>query len=181
MIALVVGFGALFVLTGEETPPNPAERAMLVDIAALGGDFEIDPSRERALKTTYFDKSWELTYEYDDPREGAPYLDCTVTFERKRSDTLTSYTALWASARLGIQAFGEGDVDLVEPDDGYEWGEASKFAILTTEGAPAGNVFIARKGTAIFFLIVAGWYYEDPADFGAMIEPYLERMAHHPH
>ena len=90
---LVVGAGALFVLTAKEQPLSANDKAALLtveDVALWMEDFTPDISLESFSKKKYLDGSYEIDYEFDDPsNEAAPYVMCSIAVEPKASDALT--------------------------------------------------------------------------------------------
>ena len=127
-------------------------------------------------KMKYIDRSTGIEYTFDQPTDNeAPYLDCSVSFERKRSDARVAYGAMWSGSRIGMP-FVEGDVTTTERNDIFSWGDQSRFGVLSSDGHPTGNLFIARKGTRIFDLRIAGVYFDDGEAFGSLANPALEAM-----
>ncbi|MEQ9504390.1 MAG: hypothetical protein RIT81_46465 [Deltaproteobacteria bacterium] len=178
LIVLNIGFGVLMVMMADEQPATAAERELLIDVSLVEEalDFEADPTKASAKRLKYFDGSLELDYTYDDPRETAPFLTHVISYERKSSDALATYGTQWGSAKLMLAATGE-DISIVEPADGYRWGEQSSFGIITAGGDPVGNVFVARKGKMVVYIIFSGVFYDDAEAFESTIEPYLEKAA----
>lgn len=176
VLALNVGAGVLMTLLSKEKPLSLAEREALVDITTVtnGMEFEPDLTKESAKRIEYFDGSHELDYEYDDPRDEAPYLTHVVSYERKASDAVATYATQWGAAKLILAASGES-FEIVEPANGFKWGEQSAFGIVQNEDTPVGNVFVARKGKMTIYFFLSGLYYDDADDFGELIEPFLTR------
>ena len=74
-VLLLVGAGALFVLTATEETPTEAERQLVVDaerVAEFSVDFASRKEHESIIKRRYIDRSFDIEYEYDDPDENAP-------------------------------------------------------------------------------------------------------------
>lgn len=180
LLALNIGFGVLMVMMADEEPATAAERALMIDVSIVEDAlaFEADPSKEKATRLKYFDGSLELDYTYDDPRDDAPFLTHVISYERKSSDAVATYATQWGSAKLMLAATGE-DVEIVEPADGYKWGEQSSFGVITAAGNPFGNVFVARKGKMVVYVVLSGVYYDDAEVFREVFEPYLEKAAAH--
>lgn len=179
LIVLNIGFGVLMVMMADEQPATAAERELLIDVSMVKDAlefFEPDPTKASAKRLKYFDGSLELDYTYDDPRGSAPFLTHVISYERKSSDALATYGTQWGSAKLMLAASGE-DIDIVEPADGYHWGEQSSFGIITAGGDPVGNVFVARKGKMVVYIIFSGVFFDDAETFASTIEPYLEKAA----
>jgi hypothetical protein len=163
-ILVVVGSGALFVLTAKEQPLSAKDRAALLTIEDVGPwveGFSPDKSLESFSKKKYLDGSYDIEYEFDDPaNEDAPYVMCSITVEKKISDALISYKAMHAGLNIGFAA--EGEVELEERNSLFQWGAASKFSLIMYEGAPVGMVFSARKDIRVFLISVSGVYSDDP-------------------
>ena len=100
-------------------------------------------------------------------------LDCTLTIERKRSDTLTSYTMEWQALKLGNR-LGDSSINLEEDDTVFQWGDASKFAYQSSDGERNGFAFITRKDNKIFFFDAWGLTFDDPSDVAKFLTPKLE-------
>ena len=168
---VVVGSGALFVLTAEEQPLSANDMAALLtieDVALWMEDFAPDKSLESFSKKKFLDGSYEIDYEFDDPSdEDAPFVMCSIAVEPKASDALISYTAMHAGLNIGFGS--EEGVKQVERNDLFKWGDSSKFCLLEAEGAPVGVVFSARKDTRVFLITVSGIYFDDSSDIEELL------------
>ncbi|MDP6903785.1 MAG: hypothetical protein QF406_05005 [Verrucomicrobiota bacterium] len=162
-VLVMVGTGSLFVLTAKEQPLSVKDRAALLtveDVAPWVEGFSPDKSMESFSKKRYLDGSYEIDYEFDDPvNEEAPYVMCSIAVEPKVSDALISHKAMQAGINIGFAA--EGKVELVERNDLFQWGDASKFSLILSGGAPVGMVFSARKKRHVFLLSISGVYSDD--------------------
>ncbi len=179
-LAAVIGLGALFNLSGTSVALAAGERELVVDIAHLGGWMEgytPDPAGETLEKTRYIDDSYEIEYVYDLPEnDEAPYLSYTVTFEPSASDASTTYVSLWGGTKVAFYVFGEVQVEVQEKNELFRWGDESRFGLLLAEGRPFGNVFVAKKGKRVVYLLVSGIYFDDSESFSGFLTPYLERL-----
>ena len=181
-IALIVGIGALYVFTATEEELTVADRGRIVDVEMLAemieGGYTPDPACEKIVRLRYLDRAYEVDYEYDDPDDpNAPYLNCCLTVEPKHGDALTSYVTSWQAARLGMAWGADVEVEIVERNDLFSWGDQSRFAIIHADGQPSGNLFVARKGKAVFYLILGGVYFDDGEAFGELVRPALSNVA----
>ena len=179
-VAAVVGLGALFNLTGTNVALAAGERELVVDISHLKGWMEgytPDPSGETLQKTRYIDDSFEIEYVYDLPQDDeAPYLSYSVTFEPSPSDANTTYVSLWGGTKVAFYVFGEVQVEVQEKNELFRWGDESRFGLLLADGRPFGNVFVAKKGKRVVYLLVSGIYFDDSESFSGFLTPYLEKL-----
>jgi hypothetical protein len=179
----LVGLGALFNFTGKDVALEEGERSLVLDISHLAEwmpDYTPDPAREKVTKRRYIDDSSEIEYVYDVPdQDDAPYLSYTLSFEPSEGDASTTYLSYWGGTRIAFYAFGEIEVDVSEKNDLFRWGDESRFALLSSAGAPFGNVFVAKKGRTVVYLIVSGIYFDDAENASGLLTPYLEKLETH--
>ena len=148
---------------------------MLLDWS--GDPYASDYSGEKIVKIRFFDNSYDVDYNFDIPENpNAPYLNCNITVEKNEADANTSYVSMWAGAILGIHMLGDAAVDVSERNDIFRWGEESTFAILSIDGDPVGNIFSARKGTRVFFIIFSGIYTDDRELARDLLLPALNQL-----
>jgi hypothetical protein len=182
LIALV-GLGALFNLTGKEVALDEGERSLVLDIAHLAEwmpEYTPDPAAEKVIKRRYIDDSYEIEYVYDVPdRDDAPYLSYTLSFERNEADASTTYLSYWGGTRIAFYAFGEVEVEVNENNELFRWGDESRFALLSSEGTGFGNVFLAKKGRTVVYMLVSGIYFDEAENASGFLSPYLERLETH--
>jgi len=175
---VVVGSGALFVLTAKEQPLSANDKAALLtieDVALWMEDFAPDKSLESFSKKKYLDGSYEIDYEFEDSSDdAAPYVMCSIAVEQKTSDALISYKAMQAGLNIGFVA--KGGVKQVERNDLFKWGDASNFCLLESEGMPVGVVFSARKETRVFLITVSGIYFDDSSDIEELLGKKLRAL-----
>ena len=182
VVMLFVGGGLLFIATGKEQPVTARDHAILVDIDMLAEwmyeEYIPEKRGETLIKTRYIDGSYDIEYEYDIPEDmNAPYLSCIVTVERTISDAQTSYVAIWGGSQLGFSLLSDIEIDLVERNDLFRWGDRSRFAILKTEGEPFGNVFITRTGKYIFYIIISGVYFDNHDGISGLLSEPLSQLS----
>ena len=136
-------------------------------------EFEVDESCEIWTGERLFDGAVELGYEYDDPRDEAPYLNASLHYEPKMSDAVAIFTVLWQGAKLGVRLSETGS-RVEDQHDLFRWGDASRFGFLTQNGERYGIVFCARKGRRVYLLMTSGAVLEDAVDLDAFLRPKLE-------
>ena len=180
-ILLVIGVGVLFWATSTEEPLGPNDQAAIVDIdmfrAWSGDPYAPDYSGEKITKTRFIDGSYDIDYDYDIPEDpNAPYLNCNITIEKDNADAKTSYVSIWAGAIIGIRLLGDADVEVTERNDLFRWGDESTFAILSINGEPFGNMFSARKGNRLLFIIFSGIYSDDGETVSDLLLPRLNQL-----
>jgi hypothetical protein len=173
--------GAWFLFTKFGTRPfelTGDQRAALHQAADMQEwyDFELDESRETWSGERLFDGAVELSYEYDDPAEDAPYLNTSLHYEPKMSDAMTNFTVLWHSAKLGVK-LSETETQVEEQNDLYRWGDSSRLAFLTHRGARSGMIFCTRKGRRVYLLMTGGFVLEDARELDDFLRPKLEALS----
>jgi hypothetical protein len=180
-ILLVVGLAALFWATASEEALGPNDRAAIVDIDMFldwsGDPYVLDYSGEKIVKTRFFDGSYDVDYDFNVPEDpDAPYLNCNITIEKNKADANASYISMWAGALLGMHMLGDADVEVTERNDIFRWGDDSTFAILSVDGEPFGNMFSARMGTRVFFIVFSGIYTDDGEFVNDLLLPALNEL-----
>lgn len=136
-------------------------------------EFEVDEGCETWSGERLFDGAVELSYEYDDPREEAPYLNASLHYEPRLSDSVANFALLWQGAKLGVR-FSDTETRVEEQHDLFRWGDASRMAFLTNDGVRNGMIFCARKGRRVYLLMTAGAALEDAGELDALLRPKLE-------
>jgi hypothetical protein len=180
-ILLVVGLGALYLVTSTEEPLGPNDQAAIVDIDMFldwsGDSYAPDYSGEKIIKTRFFDGSYDIDYDYDIPEDPqAPYLTCNITIDKNNADAKASYVGMWAGAILGMHMLGDADVEVITRNDIFRWGDESTFAILSVDGEPFGNMFSTRKGNRVLFIIFSGIYTDDGELVSELLLPALNQL-----
>ena len=139
-VALLLALGVLFKASGETLEPTREERALLLDIWHLSSwmaGYTPDLSGERMTKTRYFDDSYEIEYVYDLPDDqAAPYLTYSLTFEGTEADARGTYTSIWGGTKVAFMMLGDTEVSVDERSELFQWGDFSRFGVLTTDGIP---------------------------------------------
>lgn len=179
-VALLLALGVLFKASGETLEPTREERALLLDIWHLSSwmaGYTPDLAGERMTKTRYFDDSYEIEYVYDLPGdEAAPYLTYSLTFEGTEADARGTYTSIWGGTKVAFMLLGDTEVSVDERSELFQWGDFSRFGVLTTDGVPFGNVFLARRGSLVVYLLLAGVYFDEGESVSELLTPYLEKL-----
>jgi hypothetical protein len=154
---------------------NADQRAALHQAADLQEwhEFEVDESCEIWTGERLFDGAVELSYEYDDPRDEAPYLNASLHYEPKISDAVAIFTMLWQGAKLGVR-FSDTGSRVEEQHDLFRWGDASRLAFITHDDERNGMIFCARKGRRVYLLMSGGVALEDAGDIDSFLRPKLE-------
>lgn len=176
VVGMCVVGGLVFEFTKKELPVQPQDREVVLDIQRLEtfvDDYQSDPKHETISKHRYLDNSHEVVYEYEDPGDEGIYLICTVTVENSVSDANATYLGESKGTELGT-AFS--DVDIVDRDEIFRWGDKSRFALIKADNLPVGNFFVARKGTRVFAVVFGGVYFDDGASVRELLIPVLSNL-----
>ncbi|MDE0817524.1 MAG: hypothetical protein OSA92_07690 [Pirellulaceae bacterium] len=75
-----------------------------------------------------------------------------------------------------MQIIGDADVEVIERNDLFSWGDESTFAILSIDGEPFGNMFSTRHGNLAFFIVFSGIYTDDREIAGELLLPALNQL-----
>ena len=173
----IVGVGSLFVLAAEQQPLSSNDKAALLtieDVALWMENFSPDKSKESFSKKKYLDGAYDIEYEYDDAsNEKAPHVMCSISMEKRVSDALISYKTLHTGLSIG---YASEEVEQVERNDLFQWGDASRFCLLELEGAPVGIVFSSRKGSRVFLVSISGIYFDDSGSIKELLEERLRAV-----
>lgn len=176
LVGAVLAFALFYSFTSRGFEVTADHRAAMhtADDLTEWFDFEVDETCERWRGERMFDGAIEIEYEYDDPREDAPYLNASLHYEPKASDALANYTLLWQGARLGAGMADEGGMQVEEVKDMFTWGDASRFGFLTHDGVRQGMVFCGRKGKRVYLLMTGGACLEEAAELDQFLRPKLD-------
>jgi hypothetical protein len=175
----VVGAAYFLFLHEIEEPVTQAERDVLLTIDKLSEfvEVEADPSRGKLRSIRHFDGSRELTYEYESQdTEDALYLSSSVTLERRVSDARTVYLGSTLGFKLGMALEGENALREVARPELFQWGDESRAVVLMKGEEPVGNLFVARKGTKVFLVILVGVFFDERETVDAALGPVLQRI-----
>ncbi len=175
---LIGGAGFLMAKSAKPGPLKPGDRAALVTgedlFAATSRDAPAKPKTEKAQRSKLFDGSVQLEYEYQS-KTPPLYVATTLTLETSLEAAKTSYLTQAVGGAAGV-AIGASNVKLEDRDELFRWGDESKLQVLQVDGKPAGNFFVARKGTRVFLTIFSGVYFDDPEAFRSLVEPKLAAL-----
>jgi hypothetical protein len=179
-ILLLVGGGALFLVTAKEEPVTATERQLVVDAGKLSQcmeGFSPNPQYESITKTKYLDRSYDIEYQYDAPEDSDdPFIYCCLTVERKLNDAMTTYGIAWQTCKMMTWG-ADADVKYVDHNEVFNWGDKSRFAIIEVNAQPAGNLFVAREGTIVVEVMVLGVYFDAKEGFELFVQPTLNNIA----
>lgn len=178
LVGLCVISGLAYYFTKKELPVTQRDRQVVLDIRHLESfveGYRSNPRNETIAKYRYLDDSHEVFYEYEDTHEEGIYLSCTVTIEQNLSDANTTYLAESAGTEFGA-SFAGGDVEFIDRNDIFRWGDKSRFAIIQAENVPGGNFFIARLDKRVIAICFAGVYFDDSASVRELLMPVLSNL-----
>lgn len=186
ILGLVIGvpvllFGAiiaatvLFVATSTDTVPTQTEMKTVMTIDDLSPwvvDFTPNKSLEKKTRTTYFDDSYDITYEYEHGDE--LYLYSSFTGEGSADDAKYSYSGIILGGMVA-----DNEIEEISRNDLFSWGDKSEFAIMHFKGEPIGNCFAGRKGGKVFHVVFSGVYFDDAESIRELFIPVLNRVEAH--
>lgn len=129
-------------------------------------------AHERFRKERWIDGAYAVDYEFDAPAElQLPYLSSLSELHATNDDACFSYRAGNFGMPLGL-----GDAELSIRDDLYEFGDESRFALLTLDGEPIGMYFAMCSGRTAFMLVMGGFYFDDSELLAELLDPVLSRL-----
>ena len=175
MMVGCVGLGLAMNAMADEKPASPGDMKYVLqakEFAPYVENFTVTPGAGTATRIENIDDSWEISYEYEDDRL---YLMSSFIHESNAEDAKYSYSGQQIGTSLGY-AGGEVDIEEVERDDLFKWGDESKFYLLKLDGQPAGNRLVARKGGNVVYIIFSGVYFDDAEWVHELLDPYLARV-----
>ena len=179
VVATTAGLAALVIIFTAPREVTRRDRQVLVDAQAVAGhleNFTPNPRRETLLKRRHLNGSWELDYRYDDPTlPHAAYVHCRVSVEPTVAAAVAAYRSLWDAHGPTVMV-GDARADIIERNDIFHWGDESRFAIVRVAGADCGNLFVARKGTRVFYLLVTGATWHETLAFSDLVTPPLSHL-----
>ena len=170
----VVALLLTVVLSGcfvENEPVDADSLALLLratDFEQFGYEFERVERFETVHKKRYFDGSHEIEYTFEPGTSF--YLYSLLSIESDTTSAVMTYKATSVGFNVG---YGGDDLDLIEDDAFYSYGDASRFARLTHKGEEVGNLFMTRIDKRVYAFICVGTYFEDAALWAELIEPRL--------
>ncbi len=131
---------------------------------------------ETGSRVSWLDGSMIIEYEYEqidngEPDNGEPviYIHCSVGINKSESDARLSFEA----RQVGM---GLGELEVRNRDDEFSWGENSLFCETMWEEIPCGMVFAGYKDNYDYFLMIAGFYFEDADMWKELISPHLANL-----
>ena len=86
------------------------------------------------------------------------------------------YTGARLATKPTYAALGD-DVEVVDADGFFRWGDRSNHVFLASGGETFGQVLLAQKGRVVFTVTISGVYFDRPEDFEEFLLPYLEQIA----
>ena len=162
---------------GTITDEEKSHLLTVEDLATFGVKAAEPETFGKFQKTSHLDFSKELEYEYEVP-EGVHvatplYLTSSISIERSLSDARSTYL-LQEKTFMVVGKWRGLAVD--EKQGFFQWGDASKFALLVKNDKPVGNLYLARKGTTVYLLVLSGVYFDDPKLWAELMEPKLRGL-----
>ncbi len=176
VLVLMVALGFLVLFTPVERPAAAADRKLVVDIHAVAAqidDYTPDAGRERFLRHEYFDRSFELDYSYARGKGDDLAMNSTLTVAATPADAERLFGRRWGLDAAARTLSGGKDLRLIERNDIFHWGDQSRLGVLIAGGKPVGNLFVARRGTTVFYLLVCGVCFDSPESFSSLVLPTL--------
>lgn len=100
-----------------------------------------------------------------------------MTVAKTVEDAVGSYTGMRPGAAAQFALPG-GDKKVAEQvkDDLLGWGDDSRTSLPTVDGAPIGNIFLVRKGNAIFHALFVGVCFDDAEAVKALLQAKPDRL-----
>ena len=155
-------------------PAEPGDSEIVVTAARLGELGLELPADHQSFETLQRERIaggvTNIEYEFAMPDEGPPYILSLAELHPTARSACSSFSA----GNLGIRLSG---LEVEEHDDMFRYGEQSRFAIIATEGMPAGNLFAMCNGRTTYLLMFVGIYFVDPEVWRDFITPHLEALS----
>lgn len=176
-ILLLVGFvmlGVAMNATADETPASPSDRQLVMtakEFEPFMEGFQAESQYETAIRREYIDSSWEVEYIYESDDF---YMMSVYSHEANAEDA--SYTFSGQQIGTSIGYSGE-DLDEIERNDLFRWGDESKFYLIKSGGNLIGNRLIARKGGKVVYIVFSGVYFDEAQWIHELFDPYLARIS----
>jgi hypothetical protein len=172
---------ALFLLATpgcfSEEPLSEADKSLFLragELARYGFKYQNADGHEKFSKIRQLGGAYQLTYEFQAPAGERPplYIYANVFVAANASDALMSSGAENIGLLIGLKASGIEEREVSLPGD-----EQGKLSVLVKGGKPLGNVYTVRDGRKTYALVLAGLYFEDPADWKELLGPKLQQLA----
>ncbi|MGO8691761.1 MAG: hypothetical protein ACLQLG_19240 [Thermoguttaceae bacterium] len=176
VLVLMVALGFLVLFTPVERPAAAADRQRIVDIHAVAAqidDYRPDAGRETFRRHEYFDRSFELDYSYAPGKGDDLAMNSTLTVAATTADAERLFRRRWGLDAAARTLSGGKDLRLIERNDIFHWGDQSRLGVLIAGGKPVGNLFVARRGRTVFYLLVSGACFDSPEAFSSLVLPTL--------
>lgn len=170
------GCGILaFVAAPREAPVLAEDREVLVTAAHLAewSEIDADPAAGKITKRRQLG-SWELEYEYEPPSDDL-FVYGMVSYEPSARQARDTYRTSGLGVQIGFAMEGD-DVQRIERNDLFRWGDESRMVLLENANGPVGNLFLARKDRRVIMVMFVGVYFDDPDTLAAMLEPRLDAL-----
>jgi hypothetical protein len=176
---LAIAMATLVMFTPSEEAVTAEQRKLVVDIRAVAAqidDYAPDASRETAVQRRYFDRSVDIDYTYERAAGDDIYVKCVYSMAATPGEAKVVYRErcsdrAWKKALAVLK-----NVELVERNDIFRWGDESRLVVVRAEGKPRGNIFVARKGAAVFYLLITGACFDKQEAFSSLVRPTLARI-----
>lgn len=193
-IGLIIGaiVGLLFLVCGGgitlfwlvflheiDEPVTAADKQVMVTgeyVASFSDNINADETKGGYSKVRHFDGSREMNYEYDKPDNPnlQLYVSHTIGVERTAKEASDAYGGMQFASRLGLGR--AEDVQEVERNDLWSWGDRSRCIMLHSNGQPFGQMFMGVKGRRYFLLVISGLYFNTKDDLKAFLDPMLKKL-----
>lgn len=180
LAALIAGFGmlvALFLFTAEDLPVSESEKAMFVsaaDLVPYFDDYAPSVEHETFSKVEYFDKSVEITYDYESTVDEDPYISSGIHYEPTKEDADTSFTVLWKTYTITMKAFG---IETKENNSFYSAGDRSRFGDFVNEYGTVGHVLMVQKGSSLYSFLISGFTLDDATIWHELFDRKIEALS----
>lgn len=185
VLGSVFGVGSICICGGiilfaipHERPLTAQDRAVVVDADDVARFVEFDPSQgqESLEKSEYFDGSYELAYDFEEPSDDGLMISYQLSIERTKQDAENTYGLTWNAIKIATNLTSGGvDLQFEEHNEIFRWGDRSRFVVLKSEGVPFGNVFMAQKDNKIVTFVLVNAYFDDEY-IGQLLGPKLAQI-----
>ena len=131
---------------------------------------------EKTQLIKYIDGSIDLDYEYDMIETGIYdpiYYSISIEVAKTIKDAQESYDVVKGAFNIGYKISGLGTIEI---DSLKLPGDENFYAISTYEDEPNGIIYMTRKGSRNFSLIMSGMYTTDHSIILDLINPKIEDL-----
>jgi hypothetical protein len=164
--AAVLLVGACLACWRSDVPPR--ERPVVLtarDLSSYGIDLKRPKAAESFKRTTYFDGSYAIEYEYSG--DSSLFLAVTVDVEK----TVHGAHALAASSRTATALAMRASGFTIREDSGARYKDESYFATMVAESSAVGHVVFVRQGTVLYSVILTGLVLSSPDEWRLLLDP----------